>query len=157
MNRALFVYGVLTFAEVRHALGLRAWEDAAATMPGFCRRTLKRERGCPIPLAVPCPGSSVAGLLLRGVDRRSLRLMDRFEEVGRGCYVRHHVAVWSKGRIQAAQAYLAVKAPSGTGQSWSPTLFRERYLRRYLEEVVVPFTHRRWPTEPVRDDFAWWR
>ncbi len=128
-----FFYGTLMDADIRAlVLGRRDGRRPveSATLPGFRRVTMHRRA---YPVIVPDPSASVAGCLMRGLDRRAAALLDDFEtnEYDRiAC-----MAVLDGGAAIDAWTYAAGRRAAPSTQTWDFEAWRrghKRDLRRRL-------------------------
>lgn len=90
MAYSLFVYGTLMLPEVQRAVVGRRFRSVRAVLHGYRRHAL---RGADYPAIMPEAGASVHGVLLRGISRRVLRILDAYEGSD---YVRRRVEVVSE-------------------------------------------------------------
>lgn len=141
MSVDLFTYGVLMHPELLQTLTGRTFIMAPVTLHEFRRYALEREGWPKAPVIVEEPGSSVHGVLVRNVDEDSVELLDDFEEVELGLYVKQQVKVVDdRGRILEAIAYVA--GPESLGylsEVWSPERFLERHYQDYLYRIIPDF------------------
>ncbi|MFQ6021600.1 MAG: gamma-glutamylcyclotransferase family protein [Acidiferrobacterales bacterium] len=141
----LFTYGVLMHPELLRQLTGISFTTTAATLPDYQRYALKQERYTPIPAAVWEPGTSVSGMLIHEVDDASFLILDDFEDVDLGLYVKEVVSVVdAQGRERTAVAYVAgPEAANYLEGLWDPEDFLERYLEEYRTRIIPEFL-RRW-------------
>jgi gamma-glutamylcyclotransferase (GGCT)/AIG2-like uncharacterized protein YtfP len=125
----LFVYGTLRFPEVLAAVAQIAAAAAPAMLPGFERRAV---RGEVYPAVVPRSGASVEGLLLAGVPRARLPLLDAFE--GREYRRQAHEVHLANGRRHVAWCYVWAPACARELASgiWDMDAFERDALHDYL-------------------------
>jgi hypothetical protein len=91
--------------------------------------------------------ASVAALVLRGVDRESLRIFDTIEGLTGGLYNRLRVSVReSEGKAGGISIYVAGPAVQGPlADDWFAEAFRKRDLPDYLRRIVSAW---RWTWRP---------
>lgn len=144
MSIDLFAYGVLMHSELLEALTGRTFVSEPASLHGFRRYALEKEGWPRIPVVVAESDGFVSGVLVRGVDEASIALLDEFEDVDLGLYVRQWVTVVGGGRDSAAVAYLA-----GPGSrdflsgAWHPEQFFERHYDDYRLRIIPGFLNDR--------------
>ena len=90
-------------------------------------------------------GSSVEGALLRDIDDDIVDLLDDFEDVEMGLYVREPVRVVHRsGTKTNAFAYLAGPAALGyLSDIWSPEQFLEHHYDEYRQRIIPNFLRER--------------
>ena len=141
MRVDLFTYGVLMHPELFLALTGKPAVYAPATLHGFQRYSLER-RGWPrIPVAVKEPGVCIRGALVRDLDGEVMELLDDFEGVENGLYLKESVEVVLEGgsRLEAA-AYVAGPGTSGhLSGVWCPVTFMQRHHDDYLRHIIPRF------------------
>lgn len=138
----LFTYGVLMYSEIFRALTGRELSSEPATLNGFRRHALIMDGYPKVPAIVPAAGATVEGVLIRGVDQETLEVLDEFEEVSKGLYVRERVAVRDRaGCERRADAYMAGPAALGSlSGSWDPQEFVEQHYAEYLNGAFRGFS-----------------
>lgn len=145
MSVDVFTYGVLMYSELLHALTGKTFVVEPATLHGFQRYSLDKEGWPTIPVIVEEPGSSVHAVLVRDVDENDIELLDDFEEVELGLYVKQQVRVVVNGRhISEAIAYVA--GPESLGYLsgvWSPKQFLERHYQDFRYRIIPDFLSER--------------
>lgn len=97
----LFVYGTLKDNDLVRALTGRSFPRVAAELSGW-RLVPPTASASGYPEVEPSAGQRVRGYLLLGVDPRSLRALDAYEEG----YRRRRVRVWAGGRAVRAEVYV---------------------------------------------------
>lgn len=139
MAEKLFVYGTLMFTEIRSALVGRDFETIPAVLHGYRRSAIFLSRRAPVPGIVVDQKANVRGLVLRGVDRKSLWIFDTFEGVRGGLYSRERVSVKDdEGKIIEALTYVTGLALRDTLKGeWDPEIFRKRHLAAYRRRVLA--------------------
>jgi gamma-glutamylcyclotransferase (GGCT)/AIG2-like uncharacterized protein YtfP len=121
----LFCYGSLQFAEVMRAVTGRSFAHEPARLDGWRRRCF---RGRSFPAVAPDASASTPGVLWRGVDERSARLLDAFEG---DAYERRVLRVrTSRGETLDANVYVASAA--GLAELSQQPWLRERFARESL-------------------------
>jgi gamma-glutamylcyclotransferase (GGCT)/AIG2-like uncharacterized protein YtfP len=109
----IFVYGTLMRGRVQGGL-LKRFEHVAATTSGRLYR---------LPAGYPAlrPGNdgTVHGELVRGLDSRTLSLLDQYEGVDEGLYERREIEVVSGLRSFGAEAWV-MSDPEARGGIWLP-------------------------------------
>jgi gamma-glutamylcyclotransferase (GGCT)/AIG2-like uncharacterized protein YtfP len=137
----LFCYGTLQFPEVMQALtGLRI-DGRPAVLPDYACYVL---RGEVFPGIVARHGASTAGVIYRGIGRRQLRLLDRFEG---DCYHRIEVrASEAGGSRRRAWAYVVApyKLRLVSNETWHSEVFAEEHLASFVSRAL-------WARAVVRD------
>jgi gamma-glutamylcyclotransferase (GGCT)/AIG2-like uncharacterized protein YtfP len=98
---SLFVYGTLTSEARLRSLTGRRFRRQRARLEGFVRIAPPRGH----PYVVPRAGARVEGYLVHGVDERSLRKLDAYEEEGRLYHRRRVVAIANAHRV-SCQVYV---------------------------------------------------
>ena len=100
-NIDLFVYGTLRDKRLLFELTGKSFSAAAAILKDFKKWTPPGG----YPYILPDKGSKVTGLLIRGVDPKSLRQLDRYEDEGQ-LYFRKKITVVCVKRRVVCQAYI---------------------------------------------------
>lgn len=139
MSEKLFVYGTLMFPEIRSALVRREFETFPAVLQGYRRSAVVLAGRAPVPGIVVDETASVTGLVLRGVDRKSLWIFDTFEGVKDGLYTRLRVTV-KDGEGKAVEALTYVSGPAVREmlkEDWDPESFRRRHLVAYRRRIIA--------------------
>ena len=140
------------FPEVRSALTGRGFQTFPAVLSGYRRLALFLAGRAPVPGIVAEEEASVSGLVLRGVDSRSLQAFDTFEGViikpygfelwegvKGGLYDRERVAV-RDGEGRSVQVLTYVSGPAVRGilkGEWDPEIFRKRHLPAYRGRLLA--------------------
>ena len=139
MSEKLFVYGTLMFAEIRMALAGRDFETFPAELPGYRRLAIFLAGRAPVPGIVADETGSVSGLVLQGVDRRSLSVFDTFEGVKNGLYRRQRVDVQDgEGKTLEVSTYVTgMAARELLKGDWDPEVFRKRHLVAYRRRLLA--------------------
>ncbi len=139
MAEKLFVYGTLMFPEIRSALVGREFETFPAVLQGYRRLAIFLAGRTPVPGLVADEKASVAGLVLRGVDRRTLWVFDTFEGVRSGLYSRERVEVKdNEGRVVEVSTYVTgFAARELLKGDWDPEVFRKRHLVAYRRRIIA--------------------
>lgn len=139
MSEKLFVYGTLMFAEIREALAGRDFKSFPATLNGYRRLSIFLAGRAPVPGIVADEAASVEGLVLRGVDRRSLWIFDTFEGVKGGLYSRERVQVKdNEGRSVQTLTYISGMAVRDMLKGhWDPETFKKRHLVAYRRRIIA--------------------
>ena len=134
MAADLFVYGILMFPEIVHAITGCHYRMDDAVLPGHARYGLPHDDGQVFAAIAPHAGSSVPGKLIRQVSCGHLALFDRVEEIDAGYYERRMVAVCVNGDSAPAWAYCAgaSRRHALTGD-WDPAGFDADSIRRFIE------------------------
>ena len=101
----LFVYGTLTDPDVLRRVAGRTFSTESAVLEEFRRI---EEPGC-YAFVEPCPGASVDGLLLLGVDAPTLGRLDDYEDEGE-LYFRRPVRVRVGDSIRDCETYVGNRA-----------------------------------------------
>lgn len=140
----LFTYGVLTHPKLLEELTGRRFAAAPAHLPDYQRYTLKQEGWPPIPAIVPEPGGSVSGVLIPDFDEGLSELLDDFEDVDLGLYVKESVLVMdAQGNEHRATTYVA--GPVGVDSldgPWDAEEFMAQHYDDYLNRIIPEFLHR---------------
>lgn len=129
MTTPLFTYGTLEFPEVMETLTGRVFPSTPAVIENHGRYCLKNRS---YPGLRHRAGETTAGTLYRGIDERSLRILDWFEDA---CYLREILWVTiSDGSAQRAAVYLI--PPSRytllSDRPWELERFRRETLKSYM-------------------------
>ena len=135
----IFVYGLLMFPDIVTALTGRQYQMVDAVLHEHRRYGLsKGPLDAPIPVLVAEPGAHQAGQLLLNVDAAALEILDFFEEVDSGHYVRQQVRVEAAGQWYSAFCYAAGPAlrPYIHGD-WQPSWVTAAQ-RTHLVTSVIP-------------------
>ncbi|MCB0344982.1 MAG: gamma-glutamylcyclotransferase [Bdellovibrionales bacterium] len=133
-----FAYGTLLFPEVyQHFLGPDAvWEQAK--LSDYQRLSVDGGDACSVPAIVKNTGTSVDGKVFFGIDARCFELLDHFEDIDNGDYLREVVSIeMPDGTTASAQTYIA--GPSlehSLGGNWCPDTFCERCLAEFVAKVL---------------------
>ncbi len=140
----LFTYGVLTHPKLLESLTGRAFVTTLAHLPNYQRYTLKQEGWPPIPAIVPESGASVSGILVHDFDEVLSELLDDFEDVDLGLYVKESVLVIdAQGNEHHASAYVA--GPVGVDSldgPWDAEEFIAQHYEDYLNRIIPEFLQR---------------
>ncbi len=129
----LFCYGTLQFPDVMQALtGLRVYGHPAV-LPDYACYTLRGEL---FPGIVGQHGTSTAGVIYRGIGRRLLRLLDRFE----GDYYHRHQVRASETGGKPRRAWAYVVAPNKlrvvSNEIWRSDVFAEEHLAPFVRKAL---------------------
>lgn len=128
---ALFAYGSLQLDVVMEAVTGRRFTGRPAVLPGHRRRVLAARS---YPGVVADARESTDGVLFRGLDPRSIEILDLFEGEP---YERRRVAVRC-GDAPSIDAYAYVvrdeHAALMTAERWDLGAFRDRRLNAFLEQ-----------------------
>lgn len=140
----LFAYGVLMQPQIYAALTGHRVTPAPAALPGYRRVGVELEGWLPLASVVPAAEARAAGVLIRGIDARTLALLDAFENVAHGLYRRTVIEVLSPaGRVLSAQIYLPGPALEASTQTdWDYGAFMRRNFRDYRDRIVPGFLRR---------------
>lgn len=126
------------FPEVyRHFLGLDAvWVEAR--LRGYQRLCVDASDLCSVPAIVENPASWVDGKLFRDVDDHCFELLDRFEDIEDGDYVREVVTLeLPDGSAAAAQTYtIGPSLRKSVGAEWSAEYFSKSCLPQFVAKVL---------------------
>ena len=126
-----FAYGSLIFGEVMTAVTGRRFASSEATLDGFANYRVADASYLGL---IVLKGGSVLGRLYREVDRRSVRMLDRFEGDN---YERVSVEVTTQEgeRVSAAQTYVFKDRFRHllTDDPWDVEDFRVNHLSRFLD------------------------
>ena len=142
MAANLFAYGTLMFPEVAARIAaIQTWGEPV-TLERFTRCTVRipgRTRGL-FPAVIPAPNERVNGLLYRDVSDRELALLDEFEGVTQGSYVRELRTIDTDSGICPAFIYVCGdQLKQFLSGAWSPLAFREDELDWYISHIVDGF------------------
>ncbi len=139
MAEKLFVYGTLMFPEIRSVLVRREFDTFSAQLQGYRRFAISLAGRAAVPAIVADEKTSVSGLVLSGVDRKSLWVFDTFEGVKGGLYTRERVMVKDgEGRAIEAMTYVSGPAMRETLKGdWDPEIFRKRHLVAYRRRIIA--------------------
>ena len=121
-DQHIFVYGLLLFPEVVTALTGKSFVMVDATLRDYRRYGLTNSPlDAPVPVLISEAGRSQQGKLLLNVDAGSVAILDAFEEIDDGHYVKQQVRVESAGQWYSAFCYAAGPAlrPYASGD-WQP-------------------------------------
>lgn len=133
MKSKLFAYGTLQVPEIMTAVAGRLYPAHPACLHGYARYSLKDGS---YPGIRPQSGALTLGILYTGVDARSLRRLDRYED---DFYRRQTLAVTtSSGETALAQVY--VVAP----EQYELLASRPWNLDDFMERSLAGFRSRRW-------------
>jgi len=138
-NQHIFVYGLLMFPEVVHALTAKNFLMVDAGLRDYRRYGLTNSPfDAPVPVLVAEPGGYQQGKLLLDVDPASVALLDLFEEIDAGHYIKQQVRVESAGQWYSAFCYAAGPAllPYADGD-WQPELVSAGQ-KAHLVTSVIP-------------------
>nr|MDO8082536.1 gamma-glutamylcyclotransferase family protein [Candidatus Freyarchaeota archaeon] len=104
----LFVYGTLLDQEFAENLVRKRLTYLQAKLYGF--EKINPSESFPYNYIVPHDGCEVEGMLIKGLDKESLKILDRYEGVDSGLYKRIKVQVsTNQGKIEA-YTYIAGKS-----------------------------------------------
>jgi gamma-glutamylcyclotransferase (GGCT)/AIG2-like uncharacterized protein YtfP len=96
----LFVYGTLLDQEFAENLVRKRLTYLRAKLYGF--EKINPSESFPYNYIVPNDGCAVEGMLIKGLDEESLKILDRYEGVDSGLYRRIKVKVLTnQGKIEA--------------------------------------------------------
>jgi hypothetical protein len=140
MQQALFVYGTLRDPDVLGAVLGRAFDRRAvmtAVAPGF--RTVAYP-GRSYPALLRAPGATAAGLLLLGLSRFELELLDAFEGTE---YRRALLPVIVDAELHEVEAYLPSAAIPAVAPDWSLEDWQRRHKAAMLAAEAAEATERR--------------
>lgn len=126
----LFTYGTLEIPEVMEAVTGKSWASAEARAKGFAKFLLN---GRIYPGMTALPGADCSGRIYYDIDRRTLEVLDAFED---GVYARERIEVEVEGS-RSLQAYAYLIPPDYrdclTSTPWKPDEFMSKHLARYLD------------------------
>ena len=126
----VFTYGTLEIPEVMEAVTGRSLASAEARAKGFAKFLLK---GRIYPGMIALPGAVCSGRVYYHPDRRTLEILDAFEDE---VYTRERIEVEVvEGGSVEAYAYLIPPRYREclTSIPWKPDEFMTRHLAHYLE------------------------
>ena len=103
----LFVYGTLLDQEFTENLVRRRLTYSPAKLYGF--EKINPSESFPYNYIVPHDGCEVEGMIIKGLDMGSLKILDRYEGVGSGMYKRIKVQVSTNQGNVEAYTYIAGK------------------------------------------------
>lgn len=129
MHHLLFVYGTLQDPDLLTLVLGRALDRRtvlAASAPGHRAACLS---GGIYPGLRRAPGASASGLLLLGLSRFELELLDAFEGEK---YQRGELPVIVDGELHRAAAYLPLAPPPPTAPDWSLSRWRRLHRQAML-------------------------
>jgi len=137
----IFLYGSLIFPSVYRAVTGTERPMVDAILPGYRRFGTDQpsSHGCPV--VVPSPSHHVCGKVIFGVSLSELAILDLFEEVQEGLYMRDSVTVLIE-RAEAP-AFVYVCGPTSRDHlcgEWCPEEFEARYLEEFLRGPVRDFS-----------------
>ncbi len=140
----LFTYGVLMYPELLTRLTGKTFVTSAATLQNHQRYALKKKDAPASPVIVHEPDASVNGLLVHDVDDNLSALLDDFEDVDLGLYVRELVPVLdAQGCEHEALTYVAgPEALDHLDGVWDPEKFLEQHYEDYLARIIPEFLKR---------------
>jgi len=127
---SLFTYGTLVVPEVMQAVTGKSFPSTPGVLEGYAAFLIDGE--C-FPAIAPASGGNTPGTIHLGLDKATLKLIDRFE--GK-LYERKRVAVRSDSLgLMSAEAYVIAKDALGklTQEPWDVDSFREEHLEEWLE------------------------
>ena len=140
----LFTYGVLTHPKLLESLTGRTFATIPARLPDYQCYTLNQEGWPPIPAIVSESGTSVSGILIHDFDEELSELLDDFEDVDLGLYVKESVLVIdASGNEHPACAYVA--GPVGIDSldgPWDGEAFMAQHYEDYLNRIIPEFLQR---------------
>lgn len=135
----IFVYGLLMFPDVVTALTGKSFVMIDATLRDYRRYGLTNSPlDAPVPVLISQTGTSQQGKLLLDVDAASVAILDAFEEIEDGHYVKQQVRVESAGQWYSAFCYAAGPAlrPYASGD-WQPERVSAEQ-KAHLVTSVIP-------------------
>ncbi len=130
MTTALFAYGTLQIPQVLAAVTGRVFPSRPARLPDYARYCL---RGRSYPGISDQPGATTPGLLYLGIDARSLRRIDEFEDE---FYCRQSLVVLTASDQEiVAEVYVVRESHYDmmTSSQWDLGVFKERSLSHFLD------------------------
>ena len=144
MTFKLFTYGVLTHPTLLESLTGRSFTITSARLPDYQCYTLSQEGWPPIPAIVPESGASVSGALIHDFDEVLSELLDDFEDVDLGLYVKGSALVIdTQGDEHHATVYVA--GPVGVDSldgPWDAEAFIAQHYDDYLNRIIPEFLQR---------------
>jgi gamma-glutamylcyclotransferase (GGCT)/AIG2-like uncharacterized protein YtfP len=138
-NQHIFVYGLLMFPDVVTALTGKSFVMIDATLRDYRRYGLSHSPlDAPVPVLVAETGASQQGKLLLDVDPAAVAILDVFEEIDDGHYVKQQVRVECAGQWYSAFCYAAGPAlrPYASGD-WQPERVSAEQ-KAHLVTSVIP-------------------
>lgn len=140
MSRDLFVYGLLMFPELLRGLTGQRFAMREAVLPEHVRLTLRHPGWPPVGAAISASGEQVDGVLLQDVDGDSLALLDCFEDLRAGLYVRRRRTVIVADGESTAEVYLCGDQVRGhLAGTWDAGAFASAYYDHYRNVVIPEF------------------
>lgn len=133
MNRHVFTYGSLMFADVWQRVVRGSYRSAPASMPGHARFAVKGET---YPGMVPAAGATVRGVMYFDVAPRDIAALDAFEGAD---YRRADLqAVLDSGEAITASAYIYRDVQRLEHTGWRPEAFQmQRFLDTYCHNRLA--------------------
>jgi gamma-glutamylcyclotransferase (GGCT)/AIG2-like uncharacterized protein YtfP len=120
LSSALFIYGTLIDPNIQRKLLGRTLAVRDAVLKGYHRFAITGE---PYPAVAPKTGSLVLGKVCFDISDSLFRILDMYEEIELGMYLRIPVEIVIGTQVHCVQSYVAGPALRGKlGGSWEPSL-----------------------------------
>ena len=135
---AVFVYGLLMCPEIVHAITGKRYSMHSAALADHKRFGVSQQPGdIALPALTDYPGHLQQGQLLMGVSAAELELLDFFEELDSGLYLRQQVRVQTGAQWLDAWCYKVGPAlrPYLSGD-WSPELVSSEQKQHLLTTLI---------------------
>lgn len=141
MNKNLFAYGTLMFPAIAQRVAGLDQIPAEAALHGFARYAVKNREKAQVPAIISEQGGEVVGKLYRDISRNAWALLDHFEEIDKGLYVRESVVVLlTDGASIEADTYVAGATVRNLLRGeWDAVEFQTRHLSYYMEALLPGF------------------
>jgi hypothetical protein len=146
----IFVYGLLMFPEIVEALTGTKYQTLDALLNDHQRRGLSQSPlSAPVPVLTEAPGRVQQGKLLLNVSREAIAILDFFEELDSGHYVKKAVRVQADGQWYSAFCYAIgpTLTPYIAGD-WQPELVSDAQKAHFIQQVIPQMLQALHATKP---------
>lgn len=131
----LFVYGTLTFDRVLHALLGHVPEKEKIEVQGYYARTIHLDGWEDFPVLLEESNNKVAGYVLKDLNDRDLKILDRYEFTDIGYYKRTLI----QSDVYYYQPADNLFSVGTLGEVWDMAEIDESLESVYAEKVVPDF------------------
>ena len=145
MSFNLFTYGVLMYDELLTLLTGKEFTSMPAVLPNHQRLTLVKDGWPRIPVVVPEESSSVRGVVIKGLDEVSIKILDEFEDTEIDLYKRSKsIAILNSGAKIEVNLYVGgASAKECLSEEWHSTKFVDAHFDEYKNEIIPDFLKNR--------------
>jgi gamma-glutamylcyclotransferase (GGCT)/AIG2-like uncharacterized protein YtfP len=136
----IFAYGTLMYPELFSLLTGKHWDTEPATIHHFKRCTLNMEGYNNPPILIAAENHSVAGVIIRDINKSTLDLLDNYEMLHENLYQRClHEAQISNGTIVPVYVYIKGTAAIHSENLWDEDIFLKQQYASYKDTVIPNF------------------